>query len=260
MGDYVKFAIFFLPVALCAGQSGAPASGRALFRSNCAFCHGADARGGRGPNLVSAPLAHGESDDAIKTVIREGVPGTSMPAFSEFTPGELANIVAYLKSLSHGVNRVLKVPGDAEKGRLVYAANGCSACHRIGTQGSVFGPDLSRIGSARSVEYIRESIVNPSADVPEEYEGVTVVTNDGRSVTGIRINEDTFSVQLRDASQKFRMFEKDQVREVKDAGKSLMPAYASLPANDLQNLVAYLCSLRAEAQNTDTVNKARGIK
>jgi cytochrome c oxidase cbb3-type subunit 3 len=193
-------------------------------------------------------------------VIREGVPGTSMPAFSDFTPEGVADLVAYLRSLSQGVNRQVHIAGDAAKGRQVYMQNGCAGCHRIGSEGSVFGPDLSRIGAARSVEYLRESIVNPSADVPEEYQGITVTTNDGRSVTGTRINEDTFSVQLRDVGQRFHMFQKDQVREVKDTDKSLMPAYGGLSKADLENLVAYLNSLRGASQKTDLVNKAAGIK
>lgn len=252
----MKLFAFLLPLALCAQVD----QGRALFRSNCAFCHGADARGGRGPNLVSAPLTHGESDDAIKTVIREGVPGTSMPAFSELTPEEAAELVGYVKSLSAGVNRQAPITGDPVKGRQVYLANGCAGCHRIAGQGSVYGPDLSRIGAARSIEYIRDSIVNPSADIPEEYQGVTVVTSDGHRVTGVRINEDTFSVQLREASEKFRMFQKDQVREVKDVDHSLMPAFKGLSASDLQNLLAYLNTLRGDIQKTDRVNRAPGIK
>ena len=71
-------------------------------------------------------------------------------------------------------------------------------------EGSAFGPDLSRIGAARSIKYVRDSIVNPLADVPQKYQGITVVTKDGRNVTGVPINEDTFSVQLRDASQSFQ--------------------------------------------------------
>ena len=252
----MKVALWFLPLALY----GQVDQGRALFRSNCAFCHGADARGGRGPNLVSAPLAHGESEDAIKTVIREGVPGTSMPAFSEFTPEESADIVAYLKSLSAGVSRQVHISGDAAKGRQVYAQNGCAGCHRIGAQGSVFGPDLSRIAASRSTEYIRESIVNPSADIPEEYRGVSVITSDGRTVSGIRVNEDTFSVQLRDPNQRFRMFQKDSVREVKDVDTSLMPAYARMSAPDLQNLLAYLNTLRGDVPKTDRTAKPAGIQ
>ena len=250
-----KLTVLLVPLLLSAQVE----QGKALFRSNCAFCHGADAHGGRGPNLVSTPLAHGNSDDAIKTVISEGVPGTSMPAFSEFTAQETAEIVAYLKSLSRGLQRQAKVAGDPRHGREIYAANGCVGCHRIGNEGSVFGPDLSRIGVARSIDYIRESIVKPSADVPEEYQGVSVVTKDGRTVTGIRINEDTFSVQLRDASQHFRMYEKDQVSAVKDAGKSLMPGY-TLSQGDLVDLVAYLATLRGGSESADVVKKAAGIR
>lgn len=251
-----KLLVFLIPLALYAQGE----QGRAIFRSNCAFCHGADARGGRGPNLVSAPLTHGESDDAIKTVIREGVPGTSMPAFSEMTPAETGEIVAYIRSLSAGVNRVIHIEGDPAAGRQVYLRTGCAGCHRVSGEGSVYGPDLSRIGAARSIEYIRESIVNPSSDIPEEYRGVTVVTNDGKSVTGVRVNEDTFSVQLRDPGQRFRMFQKDQIREVKNVDSSLMPTFKNLAATDLQNLLAYLNTLRGDTQKTDRVNKATGIK
>ena len=252
----MKLLVYFLPFAVYAQID----QGRALFRSNCAFCHGADAHGGRGPNLVSAPLVHGESDDALNTVVREGVPGTSMPAFSEFTAEELAEIVHYVKSLSAGVNRQVHIAGDASKGREVYLQNGCAGCHRINGEGSVFGPELTRIGAARSSDYIRQSIVDPSADIPLEYQGVTVITSDGRNITGIRINEDTFSVQLRDSAQHFRMFTKDSVRDVKDVDKSLMPAYTRLSDSDLQNLLAYLNTLRGPAQKTDRVNKAAGIK
>src|SRR6266851_2423319 len=81
--------------------------------------------------------------------------------------------------------------GDPIKCRQVYQRSGCAACHRIGVEGSVFGPELSRIGAGRSAEYIRESILNPSADIPEGYAGVTVITKDGKRVIGVRINEDT---------------------------------------------------------------------
>jgi putative heme-binding domain-containing protein len=116
------------------------------------------------------------------------------------------------------------------------------------------------VGAARSVEYLRESIVEPSADIPDEYQGVAVVTKDGQSITGIRINEDTFSVQLRDMNQKFRMFRKDQLNSVKEMDRSLMPPYTKLSASDLQNLIAYLNTLRGAALKTDLVDKAPGIR
>lgn len=229
------------------------ADGRTTFRSNCGFCHGLTGGGGRGPALNRGRFLHGSTDDEIKVVILNGVPGTTMPAF-EFEKDELARLVAYIHSLSNSAVKPQPVPGDPIKGRDVYRRSGCAGCHRIGLEGSVFGPELTRIGAGRPPGYIRESIVDPSADIPDEYKGVTVVTRDGHRVTGVRINEDTFSVQLRDASQKFRMFQKDELQKVEYESKSLMPAYTSLPKDDLQNLLAYLDTLRGE------LNAGAGVK
>lgn len=238
------------------------ADGKATFRSNCAFCHGLTGGGGRGPALDSGRFLHGSADDDIKNVIRSGVPGTTMPAF-EFEKDELDRLVGYVRTLSASSGKAAgagPVAGDAAKGRQVYERSGCAGCHRVGSQGSVFGPELTRIGAGRPAEYIRASIVNPSADVPEEYAGVTVITRDGKRITGVRVNEDTFSVQLRDASQNFRMFQKDEVQRVIRETKSLMPVYSSLSKDDLQNLLAYLDSLRGDLNAGAGVKKEKGIR
>lgn len=217
------------------------------------------AKGGRGPNLVSAPLSHGDTPEAIARVIKQGVPGSTMPSF-DLPAEETRQIVEYLKSLSAGVTRVSNIPGDAGAGKAIYAKSGCANCHRIGGEGSILGPELTRIGASRSLEYLRESIVNPSADVPEAYQSLTVTEKDGKKSRGIRINEDTFSVQFRDASQKIRMFQKEDLKGVSYDAKSLMPAYDKLPGGDLDNLVAYLASLRAAVDSSADVKKAKGIK
>jgi len=237
------------------------AEGKALYRSNCAFCHGLTGGGGRGPALANHQLLHGSSPKDIRDVIRSGVPGSNMPAFEQMEKDELDRLVAFViqMSSSSGV-RSTPVRGDAAKGSQVYARSGCAGCHRIGSEGSVFGPDLTRIGAGRSAEYIRESLLNPSADIPEEFHTVTVVTKDGQRISGVRVNEDTFSVQIRDAGQQFRMFQKDAVREVVHNNKSLMPAYTSLPPEDLTNLLAYLDSLRGDSKAGADVKKAEGIR
>ncbi len=232
--------------------------GRAIYRSNCAFCHGTDGRGGRGPNLVSAPLAHGDSDSDIAKVVRGGVPGSSMPSFSGMDDDDMAYLTQYLRSLSGGVARQTAKLGDRLAGRAVYDRSGCAGCHRIGGSGSVYGPDLSRIGGARSVEYLRESLANPSADIPPEYEGVTVTSPNGRRTTGIRVNEDTFTIQLRLPDQRFASFRKDEARELTYEKKSLMPAYQQLTSVELNNLLEYLLGLRGQAAGTS--KKAEGIR
>lgn len=248
--------------AAARGQTGQDlADGKATFRSNCAFCHGLVGGGGRGPALNLGRLLHGSTEDDIKGVITRGVPGTTMPSF-EFEKDELDHLIAYVRSLSGGRNN-LNLPqlrGDPASGRKVYERSGCAGCHRIGSEGSIFGPDLTRISAGRSAAYIRESLVSPSADIPEDYAGVTVVTRDGKRVTGIRINEDTFTVQLRDASQSFQMFQKDEVQQVIPETKSLMPAYSSLSQEDLQNLLAFLDTLRGDLNAGADVKKEKGIR
>jgi cytochrome c oxidase cbb3-type subunit III len=243
------------------GQSGVDlADGKATFRTNCAFCHGLTGGGGRGPALNLGRFLHGSTADDIKSVIQNGVPGTTMPSF-DFEKDELDHLVAYVLSWSGASSqRTAPVAGDPIQGRRVYERSGCSGCHRIAGEGSVFGPELTRVGAGRSAEYIRESIKDPSADIPDDYSGVTVVTQEGKHITGVRINEDTFSVQLRDASQNFRMFQKDEVRQVIDETKSLMPVYNSLSGDELQNLLAYLDTLRGDLNAGAGVKKEKGIR
>ncbi len=234
--------------------------GKATFRSNCAFCHGLTGGGGRGPALNLGRFLHGSTDEDIKGVVQSGVPGTTMPSF-DFEKDEIAHLVAYVRSLSGSAsNHAAPVAGDAARGRQVYERSGCSGCHRIAAEGSVFGPELTRIGAGRSAEYLRESILNPSADIPDDYAGVTVIARDGKRVTGVRVNEDTFTVQLRDTSQSFRMFQKDEVQQVIPETKSLMPAYNSLSPEDLQNLLAYLDTLRGDLSAGAGVKKEKGIR
>lgn len=250
---------FLIPALLGAQTSAGVDVGKAVFRSNCAFCHGLDARGGRGPNLVSQPLTHGDSDEAIRRVVQKGIPGSTMPAF-KLEKDELDALMIFLHRLMGTATRKVAMTGNAERGRQVYLKNGCSGCHQIGSEGSVFGPDLSRIGAARSLEYLRESIVHPSADIPEDHEGVTVVTKAGKQHRGVRVNEDTFTVQIREPSQAFLTFQKDQLQQVKNETKSLMPAYASLSPDDLNSLLSYLVSLRMQKEVTGAVKAAQGIK
>ncbi len=172
-------AVVWCPVMLWAQAELNIEQGKATFRSNCAFCHGLTGVGGRGPNLISSTLMHGSSDDAILSIIRNGVPGTTMPSFENFDKDELDNLVRYLKTLGGAKIKSTPVTGYSAKGRQVYVRNGCAACHRIGDEGSAYGPELTRAGAGRAAEYIRESILDPSADIPLEYEGVTVVYQGG---------------------------------------------------------------------------------
>lgn len=229
-------------------------AGTLLFRSNCAFCHGPDGHGGRGPSLVSARVVQNTSDEALKTTAKNGIPGTGMPGF-DLESDEIDAVVAAVRHLSDGHAAAAPLTGDPVHGRTIYESNGCARCHRIGEVGTIYGPELDRIGSMRAPEYLRESIVNPSADIAPEFEGVSVVTREGKRFTGVRVNEDTFSIQLRLPNEQFAMFGKAALRDVHYLDRSLMPPYDKLAAKDLDDLIAYLAGLRSEATGTAIVEK-----
>lgn len=181
-----------------------------------------------------------------------------MPSF-RFEGSEMGQLLGYLRSLRTTRVAVEKAPGDAAAGHAIYDKLRCNACHRIDKSGSVYGPDLSRVGAGRSLAYLRESVVNPSADVPPVYRGVTVTASDGSRVTGIRVNEDSFSLQLRNIAQQFVMFDKSEIKEMGERKESLMPPYPNLTPKELDDLVSYLASLRG-ASAKQGVKKAAEIR
>jgi putative heme-binding domain-containing protein len=151
------------------------------------------------------------------------------------------------------------VPGDAAHGRSVFnGKGGCTTCHIVAGQGGSIGPDLSDIGVARGPAYLRDALLRPGAAPPTaasvssgmgnyaRFVPVHVVTSDGTEVIGERINEDTFTIQVRDAQNRFYSFDKSTLRSLdKQFGRSLMPSFANaLSASELDDLIAYLVSLR----------------
>jgi putative heme-binding domain-containing protein len=141
------------------------------------------------------------------------------------------------------------VAGNREHGKTLFKANGCAGCHVVDGEGSAYGPELSDIGARRSVAFLKESIVEPGASVPEGFAMVRATLQGGKIVTGVRVNEDSFTIQIRDAAGKFYSFRKQDLADLqKDFGKSPMPAYrGKLSDADLDDLVAWLASLRGKS-------------
>jgi len=115
-------------------------------------------------------------------------------------------------------------------------------------RGHAYGPELSDIGDRRTEDSLRQSLEEPSAEVAENFLLVHVTTRQGAKVTGIRVNEDTFTVQIREPSGKIASFRKADLAKLdKRPGESPMPSYKTVfSAAELQDLIAYLSSLRGE--------------
>lgn len=228
------------------GKPEAIKDGMVTFRGECAFCHGIDARGARGPDLT-AVFAAGATDQGVFQTIKRGVPGTQMPPASVFMNDDLIwKTIMYLRTLAapapSGPER-----GNAENGRKVFDAK-CASCHRVNTTGGVLGPELTRVG-ARSRELLVRRIRGAVEDFEEGYKPVTLVTPEGRTIRGAKKNEDLFSVQIMDTQGRLQGHTKDSLKTVTDEKRSLMPAFGpdQLSDSELDDVVSYLKTLRGTA-------------
>ncbi len=223
------------------------AAGQRVFDAQCGLCHGRDGTGAMGPNLQRATLRHAAGDDELIGLVRNGIPGTEMPAFYlSMTERMVWQTAAYVRSLGRVAQSPL--PGDPQRGAARYESSGCAACHTVRGRGGVLGPDLTSIGAVRGPAYLREALVDPGAAHPPGYLVVRVVTASGTEIRGIRLNEDVFWIHLRDALGKVHALQKADLSLVEREPKgTLMPSYAArLSASDIDDLVAHLATLRGE--------------
>jgi putative heme-binding domain-containing protein len=240
----------FLFLALAQGPAWSePATdierGKKLFRSNCAGCHGIDGGGGSGPSLARPKLKRAADDAELVELIVAGIPKAGMPSSWYLLPDGPRQLAAYVRSLSKVSDA--PVAGDAGHGRAVFEGSGCAGCHIVRGAGRALGPELTDIGARRTPEFLRRTIANPAETIPEGFVMVRAEMAGGGEVRGIRLNEDSFTIQLKDESGAFHSFRKAEVVKLeKLAGRTPMPAYGGLPATDLQDLIAYLASLRGE--------------
>jgi len=220
--------------------------GMALYRVRCADCHGLDATGYRGPDLIAA-MAGGMPDERLFDTIRKGVPGTEMPAQGlDTADDDILQIVAYLRNIGSVAPPEHPI-GDVANGERVFNQQ-CIACHRIAGRGGRLGPDLTRIGATRSPAAVTREIRTPSEWIMPAFETVTVLTKDGQRVRGAKKAEDVFSIQIMDAAERIQGYRKADLQDVIYEKTSLMPAYPPerLSEKDLTDLVGYLSTLRGE--------------
>jgi cytochrome c oxidase cbb3-type subunit 3 len=248
-----------------AGEPKAAKAGEYEFRINCALCHGLGARGGgRGPDLTRPQKKHTHSDADMFQVISNGIPGTVMPANGTngqgvgMTDEEIWQIIAYIRSQE--VKAPTKPVGNAAHGKeLFYGDANCSLCHMVDGKGGRLGPDLSAVGSSRTHEALVESVRNPSRrlawglaestkEFPQEYETVTAVTQDGKQIKGVTLNEDSFTVQVMDSDEQIHLLDKDKLKSFQKNRDSMMPKYNidTLSDKDLNDILAFLAAAGAK--------------
>ena len=240
------------------GQDTARPPGEREFRAHCARCHGIDGAGGEGPSLARPFLTRVRDETGLASLILNGIPGTGMPGTWFFSATEIEGLISYVTALGRTPDEPLT--GDPDRGRALFENKGaCTTCHTVGGFGTNRGPDLSAVGARRGAGYLYESLIDPGATLPEgltvlpvgfsDYLPVRVVTRTGAELNGYRVNEDSYTLQIRDDEGRIlslRKLDLDALEKQFDA--SLMPNFRSTFSDgELDDVVAYLASLRGQS-------------
>ena len=192
--------------------------------------------------LVSGPI----SDRDLAGFIRAGSQAAGMLPFP-LDDTDMAGIIAYLRNMNSFDTATVKA-GNVARGRAVFEGKGtCTKCHRVGRVGSHVGPNLTDIGSVRSAGSLQRSLVEPTSQMMPVNRPVRLVTKDGTVITGRRLNEDTYSIQVIDDKEQLHSLLKADLKEFTISKTSLMPSYKdTLNSGEIADVLGYLQSLKGQ--------------
>ena len=230
--------------------------GRKIFVPTCGFCHGNDAHGKSGPDLVrSALVLHDNKGDTIGPVIHNGRPDRGMPAFPSLAPEQIADISTFLHSRAADVSNRFAykigdlITGDPGKGKAFFDGEGhCDTCH------SPTG-DLAHVAGKYEPVELQRRMLYPVPNLIDMFLGkpvkppaptkVTVHLASGQELAGTLIHLDEFTVSMHDSSGWYHSFSRQKatvdVHDPLAAHKALLPKYTD---DDMHNLLAYLETLK----------------
>ena len=218
--------------------------GARLYDANCVRCHAEAGDAVAGVDLAAGVYSRAGSDGELMGVLRAGIPGTAMPP-NEFTASELTGLVSYLRTMRDFDLSAVTV-GDEAQGRALFTGRGaCASCHRVFGEGSRTAPDLSAIGAVRTAAYLQQSLLDPTGSMLPVNRPVRAVLEDGTVLTGRRLNEDTYTIQMIDQDERLRSLEKTGLRELTAGAESPMPpAMDQLDDQEVADVLAYLLTLK----------------
>jgi cytochrome c oxidase cbb3-type subunit 3 len=225
------------------------ARGMRQFQQSCGMCHGSEAKGGSGPNLIDSSLVrHDDNGNLIGKVIREGRPERGMPVFASFTDNQVMDIVTFLHAaIEASDNRSAAGPaggyslkrlltGNAQAGKQFFnGEGGCATCHSI-------SGDLAGIAKKYSPVELEGRILYP----PVKTKTGVVTLPSGEKVNGEVLHLDVFYVAIRDAKGHYRSWPLGTGVKVElaDPLHGHLELLSSYKDKDIHDVFAYLETLQ----------------
>jgi len=218
--------------------------GARLFGMHCITCHGENGDLLPQINLRSGNFPHSPSDRDLGENIKNGIPGTAMIA-TAYNDTEITALVAYVRNIGTVDLGSINI-GDVTRGEVLFDGKGeCRSCHRVYGRGPRTAPDLSNIGAIRTAAQLERTLLGAEGGTIPINRPVRAVLRDGTVVSGRRLNEDRYTVQLVNESGRLVSIDKSRLRDFEILESSAHPAYADLLTDEERaDILAYLLSLK----------------
>lgn len=230
----------------------AAARGQKMFVQNCGFCHGANATGAEGPDLLRSTIVlHDEKGETIGPVVLKGRPDKGMPSFAAMTPAQIYDLAEFLHfRVEQAANRFSYklqnlVTGNAAAGETFFRGpGGCNQCH------SVTG-DLAHIASKFEPAGLQAQFLYPVSVEDKEdarhpsTEHVKVKLPSGEIISGRLKRMDDFEISIWDSEGAYYSWPRDRVEvEINDPLKAHRELLSKYTDQDMHNMLAYLETLK----------------
>ncbi len=219
-------------------------TGARLYGGQCSVCHGTNGDLINGVDLRAGRFLTVRTDEDLARVLATGRPAAGMPSFAVLHTDEARAIIAYIRSNFDATTDGVKI-GDAGRGAAIFEGKGaCTSCHRVNGRGAYTATDLTDIGTVRTPASLQRALVDPAQAILPANRQVRVVTRDGRTIRGRRLNEDSFTIQVIDEQSRLVSLVKADLRSFELVPSSSMPSFQNmLTADERADVVAYLLSL-----------------
>ena len=153
---------------------------------------------------------------------------------------------------------------DFDRGRSLFHATTCGACHRFAGLGGGVGPDLTSVPNKFDTAYLVEAIIDPSKHISDQYQSSMVLLDSGRAITGLVVEQDskTILVYPSDPAAKPEVVRRDEIETLRPSSLSQMPTglLNNLNPAEVRDMIAYIMSGGNPEHKTYAGKRKKGTK